>query len=705
MIKIKMKRNDKTLRNKKEIKKNNKGIKKNSDKNNKKVFLKLPKIFKSKSDNTIQHKISNTILMIVLILTIIVGGSAVVLNYTSSMGVLNESMKETVRLSSALVSAQLEEYFRIAEELGKNTSLSKESIATSQKKFLLESKTIQYKFISIDFIDASGMSIAQEKNLGDQLYYKAAMKGKAYISDPVLDEESGEPRFIISAPVWEGGVIDSEVVGVLAITPSSTFLNEIISSIHIGDTGAAYLLDRYGTTIADQDYSKVGKFNAIKEAESDSSYSSLAKINGAMIELKTGFDTYRVDHSSKIIAYSPVENTNGWSIGVYADKNEFMTEFYLSLVITILFAVVFISLANIFGKKIGAQISLPIEKAVKRLELLSGGDLNTPVPEPLVEDETALLLNSMKITIERLKNIIQSISGSLGELAEGNLCIILGDEYIGDFAPLGTSIGKITDSFNESLLKIKENAAQVADGSGQIARSAESLAEGASDQASTVEELTATITDIAEKVKNNASGTQIANEKSLSVGMHVETSNQQMKNLMQAINLISDSSNQIVNIIKTIEEIAEQTNLLSLNAAIEAARAGDAGKGFAVVADEVRNLASKSSEAAKDTARLIQNSLEAVENGTQIADKTADSLKEIVISTKEMQNVIEGIAKASEEQATALEQVTYAVNQISEVIENNSAVAQESSAASEELTSQAQLLNELAEQFRTRVKH
>ncbi|QHQ59480.1 methyl-accepting chemotaxis protein [Anaerocolumna sedimenticola] len=672
---------------------------------NSKSEVKLSAISKLfKNDGSIQKKISNTILLIVLALTIIVGGSAVLLNYTSSMGVLKTSMTETARLSAELVNSQLEEYFLIAEEMGKTSNLSKESTPAAQKKFFLESKAIQYKFTSMDLIDTKGISLAQDKNLGATDYFQAAMKGKTYISDIVIDEKSKEPGFIISTPLWAGGIVDSEIVGVITITPPSEFLNNIISSIKIGKTGSVYLMDSTGTIIADKEASKVGKFSAIEKAKSNISYRSLAKVHKKMISLNTGFDTYQEKATPKVIGYSPVKNTNGWSVGVCSDRNEFMTGFYISILITLIFMIIFISFAVVFGRKIAFQISLPIEKAVKRLELLSNGDLNTPVPEPTAQDETASLLNSMKVTIERLKDIIHSISNSLGELAAGNLNIILGDEYIGDFIPLGISIEKIVESFNESLLQIKENAAQVAIGSEQIAKSAENLAEGASDQASTVEELNATITDITEKVKNNAAGTQAANEKSASVGICVNTSNQEMKHLMQAIELINDSSNQIVNIIKTIEEIAEQTNLLSLNAAIEAARAGTAGKGFAVVAEEVRKLAAKSSEAAKDTASLIQKSLDAVENGTRIADRTAASLNEIITSTKEMQNIIEDISETSKEQATALEQVTNAVYQISSIIESNSATAQENSAASEELTTQAQILNSLADKFHTKLK-
>ncbi|MEG0753199.1 MAG: methyl-accepting chemotaxis protein, partial [Angelakisella sp.] len=185
-------------------------------------------------------------------------------------------------------------------------------------------------------------------------------------------------------------------------------------------------------------------------------------------------------------------------------------------------------------------------------------------------------------------------------------------------------------------------------------------------------------------------------------GEDISKSNEKMQELIGAMRNISQSSQEIGKVIKTIEDIAFQTNILALNAAVEAARAGAAGKGFAVVADEVRNLATKSSEAAKSTTALIEGSIQAVANGTQLADDTAKSLSVVVDTANEVAVIIDKISRASGEQANAITQVTMGVDQISAVVQTNSATAEESAAASEELSGQASMLKNLVGRFKLR---
>ncbi len=179
----------------------------------------------------------------------------------------------------------------------------------------------------------------------------------------------------------------------------------------------------------------------------------------------------------------------------------------------------------------------------------------------------------------------------------------------------------------------------------------------------------------------------------------IDGCNQQMGDMMHAMEKINTSSSEIGKIIKTIEDIAFQTNILALNAAVEAARAGAAGKGFAVVADEVRNLASKSAEAAKNTTTLIEGSLKAVEEGNEFSGATQQSLLQVVEHAEQIASSMAQITQATDDQAEAIKQITLGIDQISAVVQTNSATSEQSAAASQELSSQANVLKGLVGQF------
>lgn len=322
-------------------------------------------------------------------------------------------------------------------------------------------------------------------------------------------------------------------------------------------------------------------------------------------------------------------------------------------------------------------------------------------------DELGNLADAFRNMTSILNDIISDASRLLREMADGNFDVRTEAEerYVGNFQNLLVSIRKLNRDLSFTLGKINQSADQVASGSDQVSNGAQALSQGATQQAAAVQELAATIADISNQVRETAENASDAKSQSTTAGHEVEKCNTQMRDMVTAMEEISNTSDQIGKIIKTIEDIAFQTNILALNAAVEASRAGTAGKGFAVVADEVRELAGKSSEASKNTAELIESSLQAVARGKQIADSTAHSLVKVVEVVRHTSDKVEKIADAAEEQASSVEQVTLGVDQISSVVQTNSSTAQESASASQVLSGQAAMLKNLVAKFTLRQEY
>lgn len=317
------------------------------------------------------------------------------------------------------------------------------------------------------------------------------------------------------------------------------------------------------------------------------------------------------------------------------------------------------------------------------------------------KDEIGGAISGIGTVIDRIKNIIDDLQNKLGEISRGNFTLDLSDngKYVGAYAPLLDSMQQITKQLNQTMLDIRQSSEQVSSGAEQVSDGAQALAQGSTEQASSVEELSATMNEISDKIKVTASKAKEASDLGAGAGQAVQTSNAKMAEMSAAMEDIVERSNEISKIIKTIDDIAFQTNILSLNAAIEAARAGSAGKGFAVVADEVGNLAKKSQEAAQNTALLIEETIEAVQRGGRISEETAEALNSVTEKSIKITNLVDEISDASTEQAKGVAQVTEGIDQISSVVQTNSATAQQSAAAAEELSGQANILNELVNKF------
>lgn len=214
-----------------------------------------------------------------------------------------------------------------------------------------------------------------------------------------------------------------------------------------------------------------------------------------------------------------------------------------------------------------------------------------------------------------------------------------------------------------------------------------------------MEVLNREIDNLSTQLTEAAQKASISREESINASGLLRRSNQMIEGLSGTIREVSSASSKIGGIAKIIEDIAFQTNILALNAAVEAARAGEAGKGFAVVADEVRNLATKSSEAAKDTTALINDTLKLIDTSAKLTTDTAGSLADVMMGAEQATDMVGDIVRASEYQREAIHLIQENLNQITDVVQNNVATAEASSAAAEELNHQAEALKQSTQRF------
>jgi len=353
-------------------------------------------------------------------------------------------------------------------------------------------------------------------------------------------------------------------------------------------------------------------------------------------------------------------------------------------------------LSIIVATAIARNISIPLKKTVVMINEMSEGHLATRL-EMNRSDEIGVMAATMDSLADSLQ---QDVVANLQRLSEGDLrveCEVKNDKDI-----IRGSLVKLGNDLNQIMSQIQQVTDQIASGASKVSSSSLSLSQAATEQASSLEQISASMHELDTQTRQNADHAGTAKEITFKARAAAESGNSQMRELVDAMADINDSSNKISKIIKVIDEIAFQTNLLALNAAVEAARAGQHGKGFAVVAEEVRNLAARSAKAASETADLIQGSVDRVEKGSDIADRTEQALASIVGSISEVSDLITDISQASNEQAQGISQINIGIEQIDRTTQLNTASAEESASASEQLSGQAEELRTMLAQFKLR---
>ena len=429
----------------------------------------------------------------------------------------------------------------------------------------------------------------------------------------------------------------------------------------------------------------------------------MGKVSGSADRI-CDYTAYKQDGTKYIAAYSSIPDY-GWVFITSDNRSElYASAIGLSILLAVSFLLSMFLLSAIVYALINAALK-PVQNientitALGNIRLDAANDLDRYTSR---KDEIGSIARSAEVLSTNLKNSVSDIGRVLGEIANANLTVdteLNRQFYIGDFAKLHENISTIKSNLVQVIGDIYSSSDQVNSGSEQVASAAQTLSEGSVEQAASIDEMVHNIGDINDHAKSNADNCGEARELIVKTSDYVDMVNNKMGNLTEAMNNINRSSDQIGNIMKTIEDIAFQTNILALNAAVEAARAGEAGKGFAVVADEVRNLAAKSSEAVKDTASLIEESMDAVNNGTSIMEDTASAMQQLDEYAASVRKIIEEISESNNVQLEMADKINNDIVRISDVVQSNSATAEECAAAAEELSGQSSILKDLIGSF------
>lgn len=502
-------------------------------------------------------------------------------------------------------------------------------------------------------------------------YNNTKAKNKPYVTPPYVDDYT---KMIVSSATTPIHDANGAFIGCVGIDFDSVSLSALDFQKGSFETSYSYIISNEGIMI---------------------SHSNADNLIGQDVAVLGSQDDF-------ILSETPVdlgEETEPWKAVTALSKAELSQKAaaaagastLISTIMQFVLALILYKIIKRYLKPIGIIEAGAVE--------IAQGNLSAEINHTS-DDELGRLSTTFRNMSGMLKLYINEISRVLNGISNLDLTQEIDEAYIGDFAQIKVSLEKIQEELSSSMHQISVVADEVSSSSRRLSEGAQILAQGAVKQTGDTEELISLMKQVSHLAEGNENNAREAHEVSQVTVSSINTCNREMDQMLAAMSEISIQSNEISQIIKAIEDIAFQTNMLAINAAVEAARAGQAGKGFSVVASEVRSLANKSAEAAKNTTQLIGRSAGSVQQGMTIANKTAAALSEITQNTSETSRKIDEILENTQQQKVTFLNILNHVEEISEVVCTNSAASEEDAASAEQLSSQAAMLKTLVEHFK-----
>ena len=641
-----------------------------------------------------------TLLMGLVVVTVSVSLSS--LAYRDGKEAMLESVKHSMleisKQTANTVKGTLSEEIRELEAIAARNDIKSSDIPMEQKVQVLKEETNRIGCTRLNIINENGIATngdGETHDYGDREYFKKAMSGETYVTDPIVSLKNGEIVVIYAVPIKE----NNKVVGVLTKVKDGNDLSKVVSEVKYGESCIAYIMNKAGVPIAHPDKELVlGMKSAVDIAKTDNTYSDIAEAVQMTEQRESGVILYEFNKENNFMSYTTMPNT-GWKVVIDMPLSEALKHIQKLKVKIILTSLVFIAIGMIATYKLAGRISEVINESSKLLETLAGGDLRIEVSDKYLnnKDEIGGMTRAMKSMSESLGNMINGVkSNSLnidGESENLSTAATEINSVSKSVAQAINDIAKGTSTQSEDLLGISEvlnefgnDIVQVVNEIREVDRTSKNINEKADNSSNEMNLLT-------ESIENVANTFKVFNEKIDGLG----------KNVIEI--------NEITNV---INGIAEQTNLLALNAAIEAARAGESGKGFAVVAEEIRKLAEQSqlssekisalifgiSEEANDIVRESSIMDKELSKQEEVIKRSMESFNSIMESIEDVLPKINAVEKSAQNLNREKDNILSKVESISAVALEVSASAEEISASSEEMNSSIDEMTGIAQNLK-----
>ena len=631
-------------------------------------------------------KISIVFSLTIIILVYIIGTEACLYSYSSTISLVEKNSRSSAKTTARDIEALLQNYKNIAKASGSDMTLIG-NIPNEVRMKKVEQLAKQYGFTSGNLLDKKGVSIKDGTDFSDRDYVKAALNGKTNISDVTLSKYTNTYGISIAAPLISSG----RIIGVVYYRADVDFMNDIVKHISVGQGSYAYILDENNNVIAHKNEKYIMN-DKYKEMIPKDIKNCISSQNGSMT-CSYGGDKY-------ICGYSKIDKTANWRVVIASPESAYNSDilrFVKKLVISDIIALI---VAIIVALIIARVISRPIVRVKNLLSALAQGDLSVQLNDTKNKVELGILQNSAVSLNRMLSDMLTQSGDVLSKMAAYDLTSEDMREYPGKFNELAASINSIKAILSNMILNIQNSSVNVDGGSKQLAEAASMLSEGTMAQASSLQKLVTDVENVAQNINANSDKTIFVNESLGNLDSEIKDGNQKMQELSNVVRTVEEMSEDIKKIVNTIDGIAFQTNILALNASVEAARAGESGRGFAVVAQEIGTLATKSSDASKKTAELIEKCIKGIESAKEYADITSDSLAKIVSDSNNIANAFDEMSKANEIQAKNANDIRNEIENISQVVQSNTATAQQTAASTEVLSEQAAALKDMTGRFK-----